>query len=301
MSASYDNDMRDMRYERDEHEQAKPTSKLWLIASLIALTAASTGAWFYFQNQAAAPSVQPPAPPVAAAPAAPAPAVAATSQPQIKFPIDQAQTASTEKAAPATSLLESDTLARDAITKLIGIKRMAQFFLADDIIRRVVATVDNLPRERAAANMRPTKGLGQTSSSAFMVNRSGESLTLSPDNSARYAAWVQLAESVNTNALVAAYVRMYPLFQEAYKELGYPKGYFNDRLIEAIDNALAAPTMGSPIALTQPRVMYQYADPKLEALSAGQKIMLRMGSANAARVKAKLTDIRAALVGKGLH
>lgn len=27
------------------------------------------------------------------------------------------------------------------------------------------------------------------------------------------------------------YVRLYPLFQKAYVELGYPNGYFNDRLI----------------------------------------------------------------------
>jgi Protein of unknown function (DUF3014) len=112
---------------------------------------------------------------------------------------------------------------------------------------------------------------------------------------------VQLLESVNTSALVATYVRLYPLFQEAYKEQGYPKRYFNDRLIEAIDNALGAPNISTPIALTQPRVMHQFADAKLESLSAGQKIMLRMGSANEARVKAKLNEVRAALVGKGLR
>jgi len=53
-----------------------------------------------------------------------------------------------------------------------------------------------------------------------------------------------------------------------------------------------------PIALVQPGVQYQYADPKLEALSAGQKAMLRMGSANAAVVREKLRALRAALVAQ---
>ena len=39
--------------------------------------------------------------------------------------------------------------------------------------------------------------------------------------------------------------------------------------------------------------MYQFADPKLEDLSAGQKLMLRMGPANAAIIKAKLHELRA--------
>ena len=41
--------------------------------------------------------------------------------------------------------------------------------------------------------------------------------------------------------------------------------------------------------------MYQYADPKLESLSAGQKLLLRMGPANEAVVKAKLRELRAVL------
>jgi len=45
----------------------------------------------------------------------------------------------------------------------------------------------------------------------------------------------------------------------------------------------------------QPKVFYEYADPKLEVLSAGQKILLRMGSANAEQIKAKLREIRQAL------
>jgi Protein of unknown function (DUF3014) len=299
MSASYEDDM---RYERDEPKDQDNKPKRGLIVGtlgLAALVAAGAGAWFYFQRQPAPVPVAAAPTPVAEAPVAAPPVAVAASEPQVKFPIEQAQTSSVEKTAP--DLLRSDPVARDALTKLLGAQRVMQFFITDDFVRRFVATVDNLPREKAAANMRPVKPLTSTSAGAFKVNGSGDSMSISPENSARYTPWVQLLESVNTGALVATYVRLYPLFQEAYKEQGYPKGYFNDRLIEAIDNALGAPNISTPIALTQPRVMYQFADAKLESLSAGQKIMLRMGSANEARVKAKLNEVRAALVGKGLR
>jgi len=95
--------------------------------------------------------------------------------------------------------------------------------------------------------------------------------------------------------MVAVYRRFYPLFQQAYVELGYPKGYFNDRLVEVVDHLLAAPEIDGSIALVQPRVLYQFADPELEARSAGHKILLRMGPENAAQVKAKLRAIRSEL------
>jgi len=41
--------------------------------------------------------------------------------------------------------------------------------------------------------------------------------------------------------------------------------------------------------------MYEYADPALESRSAGQKILIRMGPENAARLKAKLREIRGQL------
>ena len=98
-------------------------------------------------------------------------------------------------------------------------------------------------------------------------------------------------EAVEAKRLVAAYAHYYPLFQVAYQELGYPNRYFNDRLVEAIDDLLAAPDVAAP-RLVQPKVLYQFADADLEARSAGQKMMIRMGPGNAARVKAKLRAIR---------
>jgi hypothetical protein len=39
-------------------------------------------------------------------------------------------------------------------------------------------------------------------------------------------------------------------------------------------------------------VLYEFADPKLQALTSGQKLLLRMGSVNERRVKSRLAEIR---------
>jgi hypothetical protein len=82
------------------------------------------------------------------------------------------------------------------------------------------------------------------------------------------------------------------LFQDAYVALGYPDGYFNDRLVEVIDHLLETPEVNDPIELVRPHVLYEYSDPNLEALSSGQKLLLRMGSDNAARIKGTLRELR---------
>jgi hypothetical protein len=104
--------------------------------------------------------------------------------------------------------------------------------------------------------------------------------------------------SIDTKQLVTSYTRYYPLFQDAYESLGHPPQYFNDRLVEVIDHLLATPDIRGPVALVQPNVLYQFADPRLESRSAGQKLLIRMGSDNATAVKAKLRELRAALLAQ---
>jgi hypothetical protein len=131
----------------------------------------------------------------------------------------------------------------------------------------------------------------------FVVSGSEKGFEIGADNALRYRPYVLAMEAVEAKRLVAAYVRLYPLFQTAYEELGYPDGYFNDRLVQAIDDLLAAPDIAAP-RLAQPKVLYEFADPDLEQRSAGQKMMLRMGAGNAARVKDKLRALRRELTGQ---
>jgi hypothetical protein len=164
--------------------------------------------------------------------------------------------------------------------------------IPQDVIRRIVITVDNIPARNIPQNRLPLK----QPEDKFMVAGSGEDLTLDSANYPRYSRYVALMNGLDTRRVVDAYVHMYPLFQNAYRELGYPKAYFNDRLILAIDNLLATPDVQGPIRLIQPTVYYRYADDRLEGLSAGQKLLLRMGPENAAVIKKKLTELRKELM-----
>ena len=94
-------------------------------------------------------------------------------------------------------------------------------------------------------------------------------------------------------------MRFYPLFQQAYEELGYPDRYFNDRLIEIIDHLLSTPIIKEDIKLVRPKVYYQFTDTKLEELSAGQKILIRIGSKNALQVRERLNSLRKLLTTLG--
>ena len=256
----------------------------WVVGS-IALTAALIFAARWYTS--GAPAVAPPSVAQAPEPARPAPSVS----PKIEYPIERAQA---ELSLPPPATLDvSDPAMRDALANLFKGNKLPDFVQPMNLIRNIVATIDNLPRSKAAPRLSPV----QSTSGALSTTNAGDNLVIAPDNSARYAPVVALVHAVDARQLVAIYVRFYPLFQQAYRELGYPDGYFNDRLVAVIDHLIATPDVRAPIALVQPKVLYQYADPDLEALSAGQKAMIRVGPDNAAVLKAKLREIRYRVAG----
>jgi hypothetical protein len=191
---------------------------------------------------------------------------------------------------PLPALAESDPQVQDSLVGALG-RSVEQVLVPKDIVRHFVVTVDNLPRKKAAVQLWPVKPVG----GELTVAPGGEP-TLSADNAERYAPFVNLVKNADVAQLTSVYRHFYPLFQQAYVDLGYPDGYFNDRLVEVIDHLLATPDIAGPIKLTQPGVFYQYADPSIEERSAGQKLMIRMGSKNAAIVKEKLRALRKEIV-----
>lgn len=210
---------------------------------------------------------------------APAPA----TPPAIRYPLEP----STESLPP---LADSDGAIGDALIALFG-NALPKFINAQNLIHRIVATVDSLPRDHVSMRLMPAapaKGLPLTI-------KTGDSLLLSPQNAARYEPYVRFAEAVPTGALVAVYLRFYPLFQQQYENLGHPGMYFNDRVVQVIEHLLDTPEVQEPLRLIQPEVFYEFEDVYLESLSAGQKALLRIGQANRLKLKSKLRELREAL------
>ena len=234
------------------------------------------GIAYYFHGRSTLPPSEPvpvPAPP------------AASSEPAIEHPVPaSAATPST----PLPALNDSDSAVKDGLSSLIGANAM-QYVVPEDIVRHFVVTIDNLPRQKAPAAKRPTAAVP----GAFLANGDEEHATLDPKNYERYDPMVNVVRQLDMQRVANTYFHFYPLFQNAYQNLGYPNGYFNDRLVQVIDSLLATPELAGPIELSRPNVLYTFADPKLEALPAGQKLLLRMGPDNAAVIKGKLKELRA--------
>ena len=271
-----------------------------LIVVLIVAIAAA-GGLYWWQLRKLGPSGESVAVPVATAPAPTASSAAPPAEPAIQFPIDAA---GAEKTA-LPPLANSDNYLAGAVGALVPRSDVLKFLQLDKFATRVVATVDNLARPHAAPMLwpvTPTPG-------RFTTSEAGAApATISAANSQRYTPLVRFIESVDTTKAVALYVSAYPLFQQAYEELGYPRRYFNDRLVAVIDHLLETPTardgMGvkltevkGPIAPARPWVRYEFADATLESLSSGQKMMLRAGPDNQARLKVKLQEFRRQITG----
>ncbi len=253
------------------------------LAVTVAAVAIAGGAWYFWPAPEAA------APPPAVATVAP-PVPEPAKPPHYPVPAPEAP----EPRKPLPALDASDAALAQSLSGVFGARSFAQFFRPESLVRRIVATVDNLPRRSYAQRLSPVAPVG----GLLVTEGKEEGLTLSPGNAARYSAWVKFVEAVDVKRVVAAYVHFYPLFQQAYVELGYPDGYFNNRLVQVIDHLLEAPVVQGPVKLVVRRVLPEFADPALESESAGRKILLRIGPENAAIVKAKLRALRQELTEK---
>jgi hypothetical protein len=255
--------------------------------------------------------------------ASPAPAAQPAPEPAIRYPIapDTPAPVTTDQPAPdlapespvgtsapiapppepesLPALDDSDAALSAALGAVFATGGFEQLLYPDRRIRRLVVSVDNLPgKQFPRSNYR----VARSTPGLLLVTRETEGdeerLFLSPDNYARYELFIALADSIDSAALVAVYRRFYPLFQAAYENLGYPSSaYFNDRLVDVIDELLATPEVSGRIELVRPHVLYRFADPALERLSAGQKVLLRVGPENAHKLRLKLQEIRHFLVG----
>ena len=221
-----------------------------------------------------------------------------TDEPVAEFPVEEIQprAESVPEPEPLPSLGESDPVMIEALAGLVGPESLDAYFVMERVASRIVATIDSLTGREIAPLVLPLK----PAEGNFMALGTGDELVINPENDVRYAPYTSMVATVDTGQAVAIYVRYYPLFQDAYKALGYPSAYFNDRLVEVIDHLLETPEVSGPVALVKPEAVYLYEDEALEALSAGQKIMIRIGPENAAVIRGKLREIRLAITRQSL-
>jgi len=236
-------------------------------------------------------------------PAVQAPAVAEPAEPEPAAPAPTGEPVVEQ--APLPPLAESDPLAAETLSGLVGAEAVERYVVSEAVIARLVATVDALSGKQVPGSIQAVEGPGGSfeatadeNPASVILNSAGDPVpqyVMDPVNYRRYTPYVEMLEAVDSAALAAAYRDNQPLFDEAFRQLGYPEGDFSQRLRAVIDELLATPEVTEPVRLIKPEAYYLYADEELESLTAGQKVLIRMGPANAARVKAKLAELRAVL------
>ena len=183
---------------------------------------------------------------------------------------------------------DSDQLIRDGVVSLTRNETINFWLAPSELIRKFVVFVDNIANGKISRNVveviAPEKPFSVTTISQ-------KTFLLDPSSYERYDEVTAVITSIDARRAAEFYELLQPLFQEAFEELGYPEQNFTSIVFRAIGQLLEAPVLEQPILLTRPVVMYEFLDPSLEALSASQKQMIRLGPKNTKALQLKLSEI----------
>ena len=186
----------------------------------------------------------------------------------------------------------SDSLVRAWMEGLSSHPRLAEWLATDDLVRRFVRAVVSVALGRSPHSELEFMGPDE----AFRVRRAGDTVFVDPDSYHRYDGVAETFTALDTGAAARLYGRLRPLFQEAYRDLGYGEGSFDAEMARAVEELEAVPVPDGPVELLpKGGTRYAFADPRLERLDPAQKQLLRMGPGNVRRVQGKLEDLAEAL------
>lgn len=246
----------------------------WMLPAVAAVIAVVAGIWWW-SNRAESPPAEEPA---AAVPAEPAPTGIRALVPP-------------DSALPA--LDDSDELVAKLAMGLSNHPQLQAWLGVGSFVRRTVVVVDNI-----AEGVSPRSHLDFLAPrEAFATTTTPAGLVASPETYARWDTLTAVVSSIDAAQAARLYARLAPLFGEAWRDLGYPSGGFDRRLLAALDRLLAVPVPEQPPLLIAKITSYEYADPQLESLGAPEKHLLRLGPTNAKLIQGKLRELRRALAG----
>lgn len=192
---------------------------------------------------------------------------------------------------PPVELDRSDDLVRQLVKELSPHPKVELWLKSKELIRRFTAAVDNI-----ANGLSPRSHIDFfVPAGDFKVIKKGDFFYADPNGFSRYDAVVDVFVSLDSKKTVQLFRSLKPLFQEAYRDLGYPNQDFEDALFRAVDELLRTPIVEGEIRLGKSVLNYIMVDPVLEGLSDAQKHLLRMGPENVGAVQAKLREMAAAL------
>jgi hypothetical protein len=242
----------------------KPLLGALVVLAIIA--AGGAGVW-YLRYGRAVPTA-PVSPPVAAAPAAP-------------------------EAPPGLSTEESDARVRALLAEVSSAPELAAWLKGvEDLVRRFTTAVSNIAEGESPRTVLPFLA----PQGGFQVAEREGRTFIAPESYARYDTVARVVTSLEAPKAAKAWRELKPLIDQAYAEIGRPGARFEQTLAQAFQHLLEVPVPEGEVEVVKGQgILYTYANPEQEKLSAAQKHLLRMGPDNARALQAKLRELQGAL------
>jgi hypothetical protein len=252
-------------------EERRSSRRTWIVIALLVLAAVAVGGYLFLSRR--------PSPDAATAPA--------EAPPASPEPLG-----SDRLVVDVPELNASDALVRELVRQISAHPLVAAWLARDGLIRNFTVVVSNI-----AEGATPVKHLALLRPSArFQVVERGDALYLDPQSYERYTDLAGAFASVNATDAAKLYATLKPRIEEANSELGAPAGSFDATLERAIVRLLQTPVVTTPIRVEPSGgIGYGFSDDRLEALTAAQKQLLRMGPDNVRVVQKTLRDMALAL------
>lgn len=244
-----------------------------LLVLALGLVLVAGGWWWFSSREEPIPAPQPSGVPAAAAPPS----------------LDE------EQPVELPPLNASDELIRELAAGLSEHPRLAFWLVTDELVRRFVAAIVDL-----AGGLSPSSRVEfMVPEEEFPIVESGGGIRMDPAGYRRYDVLTEAFTSLDTDGTAELYRTLYPLFEEAYAELGIPDGTFADAMSLAVENVVSTEIPSGPFELQPNEAIYEFQDLSLESRSPAEKHLIRMGPENARRVQTKMTEVWGAILAEG--
>ena len=196
-----------------------------------------------------------------------------------------------EAARPLPPLGQMDIFLRTLLGTLSSSPELARWLATDDLIHQMANGIDQVSRGAS-----PARELGVVRPPGIFQTTGRGTLTIAPASYRRFDGLASMVASLDAASVASAYRTIQPRLDEAYRGLGRTEGGVDQAVSAALQVLIDTPSPASPIELVPgPGATWAFADPALEKLAPAQKQLLRMGPDNAARIKARLLEIKAAI------
>jgi Protein of unknown function (DUF3014) len=182
---------------------------------------------------------------------------------------------------------ETDPLVRQLVEKLSTHPMVAAWLTTDGLILNFVVVTSRIANgDTPVAEL---KAVGPIP--PFRTRTAGDDVYLDRSNYSRYDRHAAAVSAIDARGAARLYATLEPRITDAYARLGPRDSKFDPVLERAIVELLEVPVVEGEIALEPHGIVYAFADPRLQGLTASQKQLLRMGPQNVRIVQAKLREI----------